>query len=332
MAAIELCDAGQPKIIPGRGLRLRAGDTVLIFGASVTSQVHNLFDVALGRTGLDLKIIKAGYGATHLPLARVLIDELLATHRPDVCILDWTSTDYKEAGEDTLRVIDYVLWRLAERSCAALLYYHPRTDFDEARVRMIRDCFDRVAAHYGVPSIHAYALVDDPASYLRDHVHVTPDGATRLGSLLHGWIESIRTQGSKSLPTATRSLYPPIQVLRTHTDSWITFFAQQPLQLQPPQAGAALEFFEMKIGPYSPVIAVETDAERKTIQLWDRWCHFERTQHVPVQLQSPGAATIRILAEAPIDYSQCKEDRSRWWHETAPKRVCLRTVYWLAGG
>ncbi len=316
---------------------LRTGlGRIAYFGASVTAQkqgyrpaLHRKLVPYFGRPHLP---INAGIGGIGMVGGVFLMDDMVIAHRPDFCFIDFSSADYSGTlplGESAA-ALEGALRKLAAIGCPACILHLYRDDIDYSQTPPIVAAFDEVAAHYGVPSLHVGQYLARKfaagcirrADLLKDVVHLSERGAEQVAEVIFGAVRGMwATPGGPQAPAPTplhsnhyqsTRITPVAEVVRAE-NGWFPlgrlgesydfayFGAGQEfaVECQGPLAGMLVV-----VGPDSGVM----DVEGQRIQLWDRWCVYERLQTVVFWPPFPPGIPVHIrLTDAPVDYSTARD-------------------------
>ena len=157
-------------------------------GASVTAQrsgyVAPLHAELVRRTGQAHQAIVAAIGGLGSISGAFLMDDLLRDRTPDLCFVEFTTTDVE--GYTPLHqvgpAVEGILRKLIRQGVQPVLLHLFRIDTEYGPGNPVISAYERVAEHYGVPSINlAEQWMRDQAwsqgAYLRDSVHLSEAGA-----------------------------------------------------------------------------------------------------------------------------------------------------------
>ncbi len=283
------------------------------FGASVTQQKDSIWDHFVEElnkvTGRKHKHIKMGYGGEHLyPTASCHIDDVIG-QRPNICILDWFDTGYKEISKSTKKSIENLIRKLSEINSYIILFYHIRGDMDETRANFI-DFVDRICHHYQISSYHEKDALQQYVEIhlndiLRDVVHTTSYGSQFLGKIFCDYFCKIPIKNkinSVNLPPKN-NLYE-VEKIKINSemiqgsfyvdeDGYYVFGKKASLNMN--LNNKHFLGIRVKKGPYAPVIKVIIDGHTTLIySIWDRWCYYERTSVEGIIDSSPRSINIMI--------------------------------------
>lgn len=151
---------------------------IAAFGASVTQQDNGYVDHLAKKLGIKIK--KFGYGGMHLPDAGVCFIDKVLSYKPDLCFIDWFSTNYMECTEKTLQCIDTILYKFSLIHCAVVFLIFPerRTDGRQVEKDAFYD-FCRTAlkeCNVAFIDISDELKSTDLSEVLRDSIHTSMEG------------------------------------------------------------------------------------------------------------------------------------------------------------
>lgn len=281
--------------------------TVAYLGLSATAQRDSyrpaLHARLVSRTGLPHRPVNAGVGGVASSALVFLMDALVLAHRPVLCFIEATTGDFdgRIPEHDIPLAVEGLIVKLRAIGCQPCLLHLYRREYSSQRAHPVMSAYERVAAHYGVPSLHVGWHLDDrfraglePVDALfRDEVHTTPAGAERTADLVMAGLDHVQHGDGTGLRSA-RPLLSAAAFDRGRVDA-ITdahcatapgqgrFRLYYPyLSLSPGNVlsyhsrDAALKGVSLIIGPSSGVIRITTARETRERQLKDAWCYFDR--------------------------------------------------------
>lgn len=181
---------------------------VAYFGASVTVQRDGyrprLHEWLSRHTGQQHRAVNAAIGATGSVSAVFLADELVLQHHPDLCFLDYSHGDIEaqSPGDQLGPAVEGLLRKLRSAGCEAVILHSYRYDrrFDPPAIAIER--WERVADHYGIPSINVGRWVEhaiDGGRHSReelfyDGIHTTGRGAEIVSDVVTGALAPLLTR------------------------------------------------------------------------------------------------------------------------------------------
>jgi hypothetical protein len=312
--------------------RLSQGPAAIAYlGLSVTAQRDGFrprLHAAIERmTGRAHRAINAGVGGVGSVSMAFLMDQLVIAHRPALCFIECTTGDIdgRTPVNDAPRAIEGILRKLAAIDCAAcLLHLHQRQQSRRVPHPILAG-YERVADHYGVPSIDVGHRLEediaegraDAAALFRDVVHTTPAGADVVAGLIVDALALIRTKTAGAdgrLAERTRCTDgvfdrgcvidvrpedcdspPPTGRFRL-TCPFVDIDPSNAVRFD--RRDVALAGFSFVAGPTTGVVRVSTASGDADYQTWDRWCVYDRLSTVvfPAAIPAGTPAAIRPLA------------------------------------
>ena len=159
---------------------------IAAFGASVTEQEKGYADQLAKKLGVKIK--KFGYGGMHLPDAGVCFIDKVLPYKPNLCLIDWFSTDYRECSEKTLQCIDTILYKFSQIHCAVVFLIFPerRTDGHQGEKESFYDFCRNALKERNATFIDISDELKetDLSEILRDSIHTTIHGGGIMQGLL----------------------------------------------------------------------------------------------------------------------------------------------------
>lgn len=309
-------------------LRTRAC-RIAFLGASVSAQrdgyASRLHGELVRRTGPAHQAIPAALGATGSLAGAHYMDLLLAGRRPDLCFVEFTTTDVSgyTPPDEIAPAAEGIVRKLARLGCQPVLLHLVRRDVAITPAHPVVRTWEAVAEHYAIPSIHVAVALEDAVRLLRDDVHTTPEGSDRLARLIADAVLGPLAVGPG---LAARPLPPP---LRPDAYDRARIEPVQPGWLEPPararrgrfrlgleylELGAGEELaFEVSgrlsgamvvVGPDSGIVEFVEPGSRQRISLFDEHCHYERLSAVHFGGEYPAATPVRLrMTDAFVDRS-----------------------------
>lgn len=330
-----------------------AAGAIAYLGASVTAQRdgyrRRLHERLVARTGHSHRAINAGVGGTGTVGLSFLVDELVLCHRPDICILELVTGD---AGLESHmprvgQAAEGLVRKLLAIGCAPILVHAFRGEPEvrDRHRRAIRE-WEKVADHYGIPSLHACRVIesDSPScasELFPDGVHSSEAGAEFLSAVIErGIVGAAEREGSRTTPPALwpdhfgRTKLLPIDPSMARLPHLCTSGAYHLVKqwvgvrignsLQTHVVGDVVGMLVVA-GPHSGAVSVETDRGSERVQVFDQWSHYDRLATVIFTVGGP----LRHVRVAPtdddVDYTYVRRP-------VAPRDAGsreLRAVAWL---
>ncbi len=310
-------------------------------GASVTAQRAGYRAVVdewfASKSAHAPESIAAAFGAIGSAGAVFLADHLLIERRPDLCLIELTTTDLVGFSPESEigPAVEGIVRKLAAIDCAPCFVhlYRRGVDFSDANP-VIRE-YERVADHYSVPSInlglHIAQETDSgrlhPEDLFRDEVHTTEQGSLQVGRLMTEALQELFAAPALEPAPLPGPLhqdhYARTQILPI-TDSMqrqgLPFgrgsfrFNYHYVELQPGAeleacVGRSLAGALVVVGPHSGVIELRTADSVSRHNLFDKWCHYERLSVVVFNRSLAKPASVRLsLTHEAVDHSICPVD------------------------
>jgi hypothetical protein len=309
--------------------------TIAYFGASVTVQRDGyrprLHEMLRRRHG-ELRSLYAGFGGVGIVSAAFLADELVVSHAPDLCLIEYTSArpDPGRGAKDAGAAMEGIVLKLLEAGIRPCILHLYRRDWD-SRWAKTRDAFERVAERHGLPSIdlatgflaRARAGELDEARLFRDVVHTTPAGSELVAELTDRALGEITTSsgGSRSTPRGEPTeagfrdahVVPALQDDALGPSAMGRFRLHWPyLEIGPSSAirkriECRIEGFVIIVGPHSGELEVSDGTASQRVMTWDDTCFYERLSTAILPRGCSAGADVKIqLTDTVPDYASCR--------------------------
>jgi GDSL-like lipase/acylhydrolase family protein len=348
----------EPRVVPRDGLGSLAARLsqqpcgIAYLGASVTVQRHGyrprLHELLRSRFGQEHRSVMAAVGAVGVVSAAFLTDDLVTSHDPDLCLIEYTAAELVTHTplERIEAALGGIVAKLQDRDIQPCFLHLPRRRWT-ARADDVLASFERVADRHGSPSIDLIQPIRDAIAtgdlhvdkLYRDVVHTTDDGAQLVAEAADRAIGSLTEAGSheKARPGhaldhgfAGAHLLPAKPGDAAGPASMRLFRLHRPyLELAP---GTLLQRrFDERLaglavlaGPESGEIRVTDSTGSQTAMVWDEDCHYERFMTVELDRDCPPGADVRVeLTDRVPDYSSCRRPVE------PPERRDLRVIGYL---
>jgi hypothetical protein len=306
---------------------------IAYLGASVTVQKEGyrprLHELIRRRFGQQHASLFAGVGATGVLSAVFLTDELVASHRPALCFVEY-STPLPERRDvaEASSAIDGIIAKLLSVGCQpCLLHLYRRGEAQDQIVGMFED----VAARHGIPSIDLVtplrAAVDggrlDKHWLLRDGIHTTPEGSQLVAEMADVAVARIVDAGGPGArliaPPAAPSYRQAHQIAATledvSGDTELALFRLHRPYVRIKRGSRVRRRFDgslhglaVVIGPESGEVEISAGGESQRRMLFDPSSHYERFGTVLLPNPVPaGIETTISLTKTKPDYSISKQ-------------------------
>jgi hypothetical protein len=313
---------------PGRRLE-RSPCVVAYLGASVTVQKQGyrprLHELLVRRSGQQHKSIMAAVGATGVVPGAFLSDGLVASHRPDICLIEYSTPllGGREARYVGAALDGIVSKLLAIGAQPCLLHLYRRGKGQDELVAS----FEEVAEAHGIPSIDLMTPLREAVTagelakeaLFKDGIHTTPEGSQMVAELAGAALATIVESDG---PGATLTAAAPIPSYRdarevpasiddVHGDADAGLFK---LHLPYVSVGPGAELrrrfdctlhgLALIIGPESGEVEVVAEGAAQRKMAFDASSNYERFAAMMLSRPVPAGieATIRVTDTVP-DYS-----------------------------
>jgi len=310
--------------LAGRALAARPG-AIAYAGNSVTAQRKGyrprLHECLARHLGQPHRAINAGFGATGSIGSLYTLPELVLRHRPDLCFIECTTGDVGiGAAPDTVGpIVEGMIRQLTAIGCACCVLHLYRHDAAFADDVPLIAAYERVAAHYGVPSINIGrvfaglpAAERDGACF--DGIHLTASGATLVADRIAGAVAALCDvppaaavppgrchaedyAGARIAPARIDMLAAPAP------GNASTFRMLHPVvetasgnDLRFRTAVGPVDGLLLVIGPSAGYIEVDAGTTRMRLLTWDAWCTYDRLQAVVLPVPVAADVPMRVAA------------------------------------
>ncbi|BCM88226.1 hypothetical protein IAD21_00053 [Abditibacteriota bacterium] len=290
---------------------------VAYLGASVTVQKDgyrpHLHEWLVRTYGQAHQAINAGFGGVGSISGVFTMGEQVAHLHPHLCFIEFSSGDM--AGKTPLceigPVLEGMVRKLAAIGCQPCFLYLYRRDQTFSDSNPVLREYEKVAEHYGIPSINIGRLIEAMITngdlraedIVKDMVHTTVKGSEVTVAGIAQALNSFFQIPTISLESI---LVKPIMYARNYENTEIvpvdttmlkdsTHCKATRFRLTYPlieidstnevrcQLSGELVGLLVVVGPDSGFIKVESNETIDEYLLWDEWCHYYRIQTVILQ-------------------------------------------------
>ncbi len=312
--------------------------TIAYLGASVTAQsdgYRTRLHEAIGRrTGQEHLAVAAGVGSVGSISGVFLMDDLVLAHDPDLCLVEFTTTDLggETPPEAVEPAVEGIVLKLRDAGCAACLLHLYRADMPAGEDDPVLAAYARVARRHAIPLIDvAGALRERVGSgalavpdLVRDHVHTTPAGSDLVADAVDRGLARIEASepGAAPAPEAPHpDSFHRARLVAARTDMALDpararegrfRFVRPYVEVAPGNPLRATFAGELVglvaiVGPSSGWVRVTAGENVQDVLLWDPWCHYDRLDTAVLQRRCPPGAEVTLeSAEAPVDMSEAR--------------------------
>lgn len=288
---------------------------IVAFGASVTEQENGYVD------NLSEHCTKFGYGGMHISDAGICFIDYVLKSKPNLCIIDWFSTAYTEVSEKTLQFVDTLIYKFSNANCAIVFLFLPFNENTENTKKkyIFYSFLKKELNKRNVRFIDIQSQLEDKIvnSILRDSIHTTKLGAKKYAEIIDNYIQNNQINVVDPMLYKHNAIYREIKCLNVYR----VFNSVIKLKLD----GEILGFYNI-IGRNSGLCKIDLqNGNSKIVQIWDKWCHFERN-HFDLSIPNyRGNVTISILQDT-FDTSECKVPLN---FSSYKKNLTCSSIYWI---
>jgi lysophospholipase L1-like esterase len=308
----------------------RQSGRIAYAGNSVTAQRASyrvpLHERLVNRFGQAHAAVGAGLGATGAMGTLFTLPELVLRHAPQLCFVECSVGDIgtRPPEQSIGPVVEGIVRRLGAAGTAVCLLHLYRDDSAMGDANPVVRAYERVADHYGIPSIDIGATLARAfdrqqmakTDLLMDGIHTTAAGAGVVADLIAGALDEI----FDAPPRAATAMPPPL-----HADhfEFCSLLRPSPALVRDPgrchdgrfrlvypylaieadnavvlRTGAdSIVGLLLVTGPHCGDLALAVDGGVTEYRTWDRWCEGELLRTVvfrePVRPQA--TMTLEVL-------------------------------------
>lgn len=267
---------------------------ICFFGASVTAQESGYAKILSNKWRKYSNCSIFGYGGMHLNDAGICYIDRVLEKKPNICFVDWFSTDYNKCDEKTIEYLDTIVYKFTKAKCKLIfLFMQYRNSPDK---REFYDFCKKYLSDRKLYYIDIYAETKDiPADeLLRDNIHTTEEGSNIYANIVERCYQNIKED--VELPQKVRkTLYTEIK----HIDVEREFFRKLTLKGK----GEIIGFY-LLVGKHSGIVYVTEKNKTVAVNIWDKWCYYNR-EHFRMSMFIDGIVSISVSNEA-FDTTMCK--------------------------
>jgi hypothetical protein len=254
------------------------------------------------------------------------LDSLVLSRKPDLCFIECTTGD--SGSRPPLDIIGPAIEGLVRKlraiGCECCILHAYRADRTVEEFQPIIDRYERVADHYGIPSVHLGRAVNigltarewSSEQLFLDGIHTTAEGGRIVATLIAKALETILSASPVDAPRPEQRLYPEnLEVARLlRPEAHMALFPQQCRsscfrQLLPyleieagnglviDAAPGTLAGLLFVAGPHAGDIVIETKLQTRKYSTWDEWCTEDLLRSVIFPEPIRRDATVRLTVK-----------------------------------
>ncbi len=310
--------------------RLREDEcSIAYFGASVTVQKDGyrprLHELIRHRFGRDHTSILAAVGATAVLPGVFLADNLVAAHRPDLCLVEYaTPIPGRRELAEAESALDGIIAKLLAVGCQPCLLHVYRRGKDQDRMVA---AFENVAERHGIPSIDLVtplraAVTEghlDKHQLFRDGMHTTPEGSQLVAEMADRALAEIADAGGPGTTLRASAPSPDYRgarevaasIAEVDGDAQMGRFRLQLPYVRIAGGSAVRRRFDetlhglaLIIGPESGEVEISAAGEAQRKMAFDEAGHYERLGAMLLKRPVPPGVEVTIRSTETVpDYS-----------------------------
>ena len=321
-------------------LRARAGK-IAYLGGSPTAQPDgylSLLEPMLDSYfGSPQTTIKAANGGITSNAAVFTMEDDLIPQQPDLCLIEYSSTDMGK-GYDVTQAVEGMVKKLLKIGCQVcfLYMYQEGGDFSGDDPVLIE--YEKVAEFYGIPSINVGKQLEklakqnelEIANLFKGKEKTTPAGSQVVAEFVFAGLKEIFAAANQSqvdsfnhfhhqerylsdrhygegkiVPIAPSMLIAPERYQRGDFRSYQYLQINLDNEIRFTIQGELVGITTI-IGRDSGIMRLATENYHKEYQLWDAFCFEDRLQALTIQRYFERPTTVSLkLTTKPVDYSKC---------------------------
>jgi len=276
---------------------------------SWTAQPHHAFQVGL-----------SGMGSMGCLFT---LDPLVLSRKPDLCFIECTTGD--SGSRPPLEIIGPAIEGLVRKlraiECECCILHAYRSDRTVEDFQPIIDRYEKVADHYGIPSVHLGRAVSlglasgewSLEQLFLDGIHTTPEGGRVVATLIARALETILSASStNTLPLRSRLHPDDFEAARLLSPKAETVLNSQ--RCRPSHFRQVLPYLEIEAGnalvldatpgklagllvvagPHAGDIVIEANSQVQEFSTWDQWCDRDLLRSVIFPEPIRRDATVRL--------------------------------------
>jgi hypothetical protein len=310
--------------------RLREDEcSIAYLGASVTVQKNGyrtrLHELIRQRFGREHSSILAAVGATGVVPGVFLADNLVAAHRPDLCLIEYATPlpgrrELAEGGS----ALDGIIAKLLAVGCQPCLLHVYRRGKDQERMVA---AFESVAERHGIPTIDLVtplrtAVTDgrlDKHWIFKDGMHTTPEGSQLVAEMADLALAEIADAGGPGTTLQASAPSPNYRgarevganIAEARGDARMGRFRLQRRYVRITDGSAIRRRFDetlhglaLIIGPESGEIEIAAGGDVQRRMVFDEASHYERLGTIMLKRPVPPGVEVTIGPTGTVpDYS-----------------------------
>jgi hypothetical protein len=262
-----------------------------------------------------------------------MMDQQVISKQPALCLIEYATGDMggQTPVAEIAGAVEGMVLKLMDANCfACFLYLYRREESFDASNPVIAE-YERVAEHYGIPSLNVGRMIEDEiaagrfsaSGILRDKVHTTAEGSEITAELISAGLQIVLNAPGV---TCSRSFEIPDAPLVARNYHYTSIIPAEPSMLRDPansvngrfrfahsyvriDSANEIRFIPdgdlvgllVIVGKDAGIIEVETADSRDEYMLWDEWCTYSRSTTVIFRRHVPKGMPARMrLTSKPV--------------------------------
>ena len=278
--------------------------------------------------------INAGFGGVGSISGVFVMDDQVISQQPDLCLIEYSTGDM--GGQTTLSeiagAVEGMVLKLRDIGCQVCFLYLYRRDEALDNGHPVIAEYERVAAHYDIPSLHIGRLIQQKIAagcfsaddIVRDKVHTTAKGSKVTADCITGGLQIVFDASREEETDAVRNPAVPLASRNYHrtqivpatrrmlrdpenfaagrfrfTYDYIRIDAKNEIRFQ---GTGELVGLLVIVGRNAGIVQVDAAESTEEYTLWDEWCSYSRLTTVILRRPLPGGTAVRIrLTDKPVN-------------------------------
>jgi hypothetical protein len=275
-------------------------DSIVCFGASVTRQNNSYADFL--QNLLEYNIYKEAYGSMHLSDAGICFLNKVIEHNPKYCLIDWFSTAKTDYGNEIIKYLDAIIYKLAAHNIQPIFLLFPISIMLDSRLEMYQNIHKYAKEHnIYIIDIYSKSVEEniDKQSLIKDYVHTTLFGAEYYAKQIAFYMKKFVVESDHKILIPEKNKYSNIKEFTSPIS------VKDFLEIE---VDDELIGIYQTIGPYSDSISI-FDSYGNLLNkhdIWDIWSHYER-ETIKIHIPKPGRYLIKLNNNS-VDKTKCKQN------------------------
>lgn len=290
---------------------------ITFYGASVTAQKKGYVARFKLNSNNDIKIIQKGYGSMHIQDAGICYLDNVISDKPDICFIDWFSTQFKGNKELFLPYLNTIIKKLTDNKIKLVFLYLPKQTFEESRGIMYEES-QNYLKELDIPFIDIKYNIEKNNikldEILRDTIHTNEKGGDIYGDIVYEWF--IKNVDNLKLCNSDIPQNEYYNIKYKILDSPIIINNKYEIK-----GDVSYIRFLIDKSPHNGIILLNN----KRYNSWDQWCYYTRKSLI--LLPSFKNKLLIEITNEDFDKSECKITDFEW--EKYEKKLIIYEIFYI---